>query len=483
MTLTIVGLGTGAIDDLSLGAWRALANAPIVYLRTRHHPCVPHLPSGPHYHSFDSFYEAHDDFDAVYEAIVAELLTKAQQQAVVYAVPGDPMVAETTVQRLLARASAIGISVRIIHGISFIEPILELVGHDANDGLQIIDALLVARSYHPPLNPDFPAVLAQIYNRQVASDVKLTLMNQYPDDFPVRLVHSAGTDAAYVESIPLYEIDHSPRIGMMTALYLPSLGNYASFEAFQDIIAHLRAPDGCPWDQKQTHESLRRYLLEETYEALEAIDNSDSATLCQELGDLLLQIVLHAQIATDEGEFMMSDILRSISHKMIHRHPHVWGNVDVAGSAEKVVTNWEALKQAERIQKGEQPRESLLDGIPKEMPSLMVAHRYQAKAAKIGFDWPDIVGVQDKIREELEEIIAAPNDAERIQEIGDLLFALVNWLRWLGEDDPESLLRRTNQKFYRRFRYIEAAIAQKGERAYTLAELDALWDEAKRQGL
>lgn len=486
MSLIIIGLGPGDVEDISLRAWRALESATDVYLRTRHHPCVPHLPRGPRYHSFDHLYETHADFAAVYAAIVAELLAKARQEAVIYAVPGDPMVAESAVQQLLARAPAEGVDLHIIHGISYIEPILELVRHDANDGLQILDALVVGRMYHPPLNPDFPALLAQVYNRQTASDLKLTLMNQYPDDFPVQLVHAAGTDAALVESLPLYEIDRSEHIGVMSALYLPAMGDYASFEAFQDIIAHLRAPEGCPWDRKQTHASLRRYLLEETYEALEAIDEGDSEALAGELGDLLLQIVLHTQIATEDGTFMMSDVLRHISHKMIRRHPHVWGDVNVGDSAEQVVTTWEALKQAERAQKGQALRESLLDGVPKDLPSLMTAYHYQAQAAKIGFDWSDVGGVQDKIREELEEIISAPDDAKRIAEIGDLMFALVNWLRWLGEDDPEGLLRRANHKFYRRFRYIEAAIAQNEERPphdYTLAELDALWEEAKRHGL
>lgn len=484
MTLTIVGLGPGDIDDLTRKAWRTLENAHTVYLRTQHHPCVPDLPPTTRYHSFDALYEAHSDFDDVYAAITRQLLDAAQQGDVVYAVPGDPLVGESTTTRLLAAAHDNNIHVEIISGISFIEPMLRHLGIDALDGLQILDGLTVAHMHHPPLNPEFPALLAQVYNRAVASNVKLTLMNQYPDDFPVQLIHGAGTANAIIEAVPLYEIDHSDQINHLTSLYVPALGEYTSFESFQEVIAHLRAPEGCPWDRKQTHASLRPYLIEETFEVLETIDNEDWDALVGELGDLMLQIVLHTQIATEDGEFYMGDVLRYVNRKMIRRHPHVWGSVDVDGNAEQVVANWEAIKQAERERDGTTPQ-SMLDSIPKAAPALLVAYKYQAKAAKVGFDWPDVNDVTAKVREELQEIIDAPDDAHRIQEIGDLLFVLVNWLRWLGVDDPESLMRSVNGKFYRRFAYIEQQAQATGREldAMTLADMDALWDEAKANGL
>jgi tetrapyrrole methylase family protein/MazG family protein len=476
MSLTIIGLGPGAVDDLSLRAWRTLEHAATVFLRTERHPCVPHLPQSATYESFDTLYENAATFDDVYSEITSRLLERAKNEPVVYAVPGDPLVGESTATRLLDAAQSAGIDVQIINGISFIEPMLSHLGVDALDGLQIFDALEIAARYHPPLNPAFPALLAQVYSRQVASDVKLTLMNQYPDEFEVMLIHGAGTDDATIERVPLYEIDRSDDIAHLTSLYVPACGEYTSFESFQDVIAHLRSPQGCPWDRKQTHESLRPYLIEEAYEVLEAIDNEDRDALPGELGDLLLQIVLHTQIATEYGDFYMTDVLDTVNRKMVRRHPHVWGDVDVAGDAEKVVTNWDAIKQQEKAARGDEKASLLGDIAPG--PSLWVAHKYQHKAAKVGFDWPDVSGVEDKVREELDEIFAEDNPQKKADEIADLMFVLVNWLRWLGVDDPESQMRAVNAKFARRFHYIEQH-AQKPLDEMTLDEMDALWNEAK----
>jgi tetrapyrrole methylase family protein/MazG family protein len=483
MTLTIVGLGPGDIDDLSRRAWRTLKNAKTVYLRTSQHNCVPCLPqTETTYQSFDHLYEQHEKFEDVYTAIVEQVMTAARAGDVVYAVPGDPLVGESTVVQLLKAAKAENIPVEVVNGISFVEPILALLGVDAMNGLQILDGIAVANMHHPPINPDYPALLGQVYSSQVASNVKLTLMNQYPEDFQVQLVHAAGTENAVVENLPLYEIDRSPHIRHMTALYVPALGDMSSFEQFQEIIAHLRAPEGCPWDREQTHLSLRKFLLEETYEVLEALDAEDPDALAKEFGDLLLQIVLHTQIAIDDGEFKMTDVLRQINAKMIYRHPHVWGDVSVQGAGD-VLSNWDALKKQEQAAQGIE-RKWLLDGVPKGLPALMQAAEYQRKAAKPGFDWEKIEDVVAKVREELDEVLSAPGEAERAEEIGDLFFALVNWARWLGIE-PETALRETNAKFYRRFRYIEEQLAAQGRAlsASNLAEMDALWDEAKSRGL
>lgn len=481
MTITILGLGAGSVDDLTRKAWQTLQNATTVYLRTEQHPCVPHLPSDPTYRSFDHLYESSESFDQVYAEITRTLLEIAASESVVYAVPGDPFVGESTTKRIVTAAREQGIPVEIVHGISFIEPMLAQLGLDALDGLQIFDGLDFATMHHPPVNPEYPALIAQVYSREIASHLKLVLMNQYRDDFSVTLVHSAGTDAQACETVPLYEIDRSQHINHLTSLYLPAIGQYTSFEAFQEIIAHLRAPEGCPWDRKQTHESLRPFLIEETYEVLEAIDNEDWAGLAGELGDVLLQIMLHTQIATEYGEFYMSDVLEQVNRKMVRRHPHVWGDVNVDGQTEQVLQNWDAIKKAEQQAKGVE-RTSILDGIPKAAPALMVAHEYQAKAAKVGFDWQTIQGVEVKAQEELDEIIAESDPEKQSQEIADLMFVLVNWLRWLGNDDPESVMRAVNQKFYRRFTYIEQH-ADKDLTAMTLDEMEALWQAAKAAGL
>jgi tetrapyrrole methylase family protein/MazG family protein len=483
MTLTIVGLGPGELDDLSRKAYRTLKQAKTIYLRTSQHGCVSCLPqNGVAYHSFDELYESIDQFEQVYAAIVERLMTAAKKGDVVYAVPGDPLVGESTTTRLLAEAKKAGIPVEIVNGISFVEPMLALLGIDALDGLQIMDGLAVAAMHHPPLNPDTPALLGQVYSAAVASNVKLTLMNQYPDDFPVKLIHAAGTPDARVEDVPLFEMDRSQHIGHMTSLYVPALGEMTSFEQAQEIIAHLRAPEGCPWDQKQTHHSLRQFLIEESYEVLDAIESEDPAALAEELGDVLLQIVLHTQIAIDNGDFQMADVLRHINAKMIRRHPHVWGDVN-ADNADQVVTNWEALKRQEKAALGKKD-EYLLDSIPKGLPALLQAHQYQARAAKVNFDWAVVDDVVAKVREEMDEVLAANTDEHRQEEIGDLLFVLVNWARWL-KVEPETALREANAKFYRRFRYIEQQTRANGKDLsdHSLEELDAFWDAAKAQGL
>ena len=468
---------------MSLRAWRTLQAAQRVYLRTTRHPCVAELPPSIDTVSFDAVYEAHERFEDVYAEIASRLLAAARRgESVVYAVPGDPLVGEASVARILELAAQDGNPVDIVHGISFIEPCLAQLQLDALDGLQILDALSVAESWHAPINPALPALLAQVYSRAVASELKLTLMNEYPDELAVKLLHAAGTDEALVESLPLYEIDRSQHIGVMTALYLPPLGELSSFQAFQNIIARLRSPEGCPWDREQTHQSLRPYLIEEAWEVLEALDKDDPAALRDELGDLLLQIMLHAQIATDDGEFQMADVLRLINEKMIRRHPHVFGDADVAGDSRQVTRNWEDIKREERAEAAAAER-SLLDGVPKMAPALFVAQRYSARVSKVGFDWEDLSGVEDKAREEWDEIWSAQTVQERVDEIGDLIFVLVNWLRWLGTDDPESLLRAINAKFYRRFSHVESRARQLDLplSAMSLEQLDAWWREAKLQ--
>ncbi len=481
MTLTIVGLGPGSTDDLTRKAWKVIANAPVVYVRTAQHPCVPDLPAV--IRSFDHLYESIMEFENVYKAIVERVIEAARAGDVVYAVPGDPLVAESTVIKLIAQAKAENIPVEVINGISFVEPALALLGTDALDGLQLLDAISVAAMHHPPINPDFPALLGQVYSRDMASNLKLTLMNQYPDEFPVKLIHGAGTSDAVVETVPLFEIDRSEHIKHLTALYLPALGGKSSFEAFQEVIAHLRAPEGCPWDRKQTHLSLRKYLLEETHEVLEALDAEDIPGLIEELGDLLLQIGLHAQIATDDGEFRMGDVISAINRKLIFRHPHVWGDVKVSG-AENVVQNWEALKQQERAEGSKPKRDSVLDSVPKGLAALAQANEYQDKAAKLGFDWWKIDSVIDKVREEFDEVTSAESDEHRAEEMGDLLFVVVNWARWL-KIEPETALREANAKFYRRFHYIEEAVKAQGKPMtdFALPELDKFWDEAKAKGM
>jgi tetrapyrrole methylase family protein/MazG family protein len=477
--ITILGLGPGDPQLLTREAWETLSQAGEVYLRTGIHPTVAGLPPGVRVHTFDTVYESRARFADVYAEIAERVLALgARPEGVLYAVPGHPLVAERTVELILAAAAERGSPVRIVAGLSFLEPTLELLGVDALPNLQLADGALEAQRHHPSVQPDAPALIAQVYNQAIASDVKLTLMNQYPDEHPVRLVHAAGTGAARVEDLPLYAIDRSPHLAHLTSLFVPPLPQPSAFERFQETIAHLRAPEGCPWDREQTHLSLRKYLIEEAYEVLEALDAEDPQALRGELGDLLLQIVLHAQIATEAGEFTMADVIAEVQAKMIRRHPHVFGEVEVAGAGD-VVRNWEQIKAEEKAAAGQTAPASVLGQVPAGLPALMQAETYQKRAAKVGFDWPDVSGVTAKIHEEIGEIERAPAE-ERAGELGDLLFAVVNWARWL-KVDPELALRQANAKFAARFRHVERLVAEQGRdmKAMTIDELDVLWNTAK----
>ena len=250
--------------------------------------------------------------------------------------------------------------------------------------------------------------------------------------------------------------------------------NLNQFSTLVDIIAKLRAPEGCPWDRKQTHSSLRENLLEESYEVLEALDERASERLCEELGDLLMQIILHAQIATENGDFALGDVVRSINTKLIHRHPHIFGSTKVK-DAEEVALNWEGLKQEER-----EPDTAILNSVPKQMPALGYSQSIQRRVAQVGFDWEDVDGVIDKLAEEVSEFNRAESQEQKAQEFGDLLFTLVNIARRLGVD-LEAALREANRRFYRRFTYMEEACRQRGVNIGELSfdEQNALWEEAK----
>jgi len=248
------------------------------------------------------------------------------------------------------------------------------------------------------------------------------------------------------------------------------------FDALVEIIARLRAPDGCPWDRKQTHASLRENLLQEGYEVLEALDEGDSKKLCEELGDLLMQVVLHAQIATEAGEFGLGDVLNSINTKLVHRHPHIFGSRKVK-DAEEVRLNWEILKHEERG-----PDASILESVPRQMPALSYSQEIQRRVARLGFDWEDIDGIIDKLAEEVGEFKQADSEEERAREFGDLLFALVNIARRMGIDS-EVALRQANKRFYERFSYMEEVCRQRGLDFSGLSfdEQNALWEEAKEK--
>ena len=479
--ITLLGLGPGDPSLLTRQAWDLLQNIPEIYLRSRLHPTVAGFPPDLRVKSFDHLYQNGQSFESVYHQIVEQILNLGERpEGVVYAVPGHPFVAEATTPQIASGARETGIPVRVIEGLSFLEAVFAALEVDPFPHTILIDALELAASHHPSIPPDSPAIVAQLYSPVVASEVKLTLMALYPDEHPVRMVHAAGTPQVLVEEIPLFEMDRSAHIGLMTAIYIPPLGANTSFEAFQELVAHLRAPEGCPWDREQTHRSLRPHLLEEAYEVLTALDAEDVNALREELGDLLLQIVLHAQIASEYGEFTMSDVLGNIHAKLVHRHPHVFGGLKLKDK-QGVIQNWERLKAAERRSSGLADK-GLLDGIAIILPALSQAEAFQKRAARVGFDWANLQGVIDKIDEEFREVRQAFDPETRAAEIGDLLFAVVNLARWL-DVDAESALREANGRFRKRFAYIESSARAQGREMseFSLEEMDDLWNEAKKR--
>ena len=261
-------------------------------------------------------------------------------------------------------------------------------------------------------------------------------------------------------------------------LYFPALTRNSSLIAFRELVAHLRAPEGCPWDREQTHQTLKSNLLEETYEVLDAIDSSIPAELQEELGDLMLQVVLHAQIAAEAGEFDIADVIQGIHHKLTFRHPHVFKNLEV-NSVKHVIHNWEILKSQER-ENNHTTKDSILDSIPRDLPALALAQKYQERAARVGFDWPEIGPVLDKVIEEINEFRQAPDKTAQEAELGDILFALVNVIRWNGMD-AESALRKMTKRFYERFKRIEQEAAAQGRKLSNLSleEMDQYWELAK----
>lgn len=481
--ITILGLGPGSSDMLTLEAWQHLHSISEIYLRTRAHPVVAGFPSTLQVFSFDEVYEKSRDFSNVYHTIVERVFEEVKRKGTMtYAVPGHPFVAEATAPEIVRRAREMGIPVRVIEGLSFLEPVFTALEIDPFPRAVLVDALELGALHVPNFPTDAPALIAQIYSRQIASEVKLTLNAFYPDEFRVRLVHAAGTPQQKVEDLALYEIDRSPHIGLLTALYLPPLDEATSMEAFLEIVAHLRAPDGCPWDREQTLQSLGPMLLEETYEALEALDQENTGNLQEELGDLLLLVSMLSQIASEEGFFDFPLVVQGIHRKIVRRHPHVFGNVDLK-DARGVLRNWEKLKEAERKENGTGEQKGILDGVSKALPSLIRAQEYQSRAAHVGFDWSNIQGVKEKVMEEWEELQQAGTLEDIEKEMGDLLFAVVNLSRWY-KIDAETALRKANERFMARFKHIEQEAQAMGKPLadLTMDEMENLWQQAKRHG-
>lgn len=362
-----------------------------------------------------------------------------------------------------------------------IEPALAALDIQHNLPLMLVDAVELSKLQLPPFPPSIPALVFRANSRQLLAAVRRVLTANYPCEHPMKLLCAPGTPHQRVEELSLSEIDRSDPADEVVILYLPARSKETAFELLQEVVACLRAPGGCPWDREQTHLSLRQHLMEEAYETLSALDSQDPDSLKEELGDLLLQIVLHAQIASEAGDFTMSDVIEGIYSKVVRRHPHVFGETAVSGVS-GVLVNWEKIKEVERSQHKQRQANGLLDGVPRAFPALAQAQELQERAARVGFDWGSIEPVIAKVKEELEEVCLATKHTEYEAELGDLLFAVVNLVRW-HKVDAESALRRTINTFRERFAYIEHQAQRSGKRLtdMSLEEMDTFWNEAKNK--
>ncbi len=511
--ITLIGLGAGDPDSLSRGAERALRQASEarrqgtgdLFVRTTIHPSADILGEwGLSFYSFDPLYEAGADFAQVYSEMAETVLDAAQPSSpetsfrpVAFAVPGHPLFGETAAQQIREGAERRNLPLQIVSSGSFVEACLTAVGYSLDFGCDIRDALTLreADALSPEgfplggaLDPSRGLLLMQVYDRGAASHTKLCLMRCYPDTWEIVLIRWAGVPGREeVIRLPLYALDRT-EVDYLTSVFVPPLPpelRRPDFASLVGLMARLRAPDGCPWDREQTHATLKKYFLEETYEVIEAIDDDNPDLLCEELGDALLQVVFHAQLAQEEGVFTSDDVCAGIVRKLVRRHPHVFGEVN-AEDSETVLKNWERIKREE---KKDDPdwRTSLLDGVPKSLPALMKALEISKRAVKVGFEWNSFEDVLAKFEEETEELkqelSALTVDRERVaSELGDLLFTVVQIARW-QKIDPERALRQMLDRFSRRFRFMEGRASEAGKTLsdLSLTEMDELWNRAKRE--
>jgi tetrapyrrole methylase family protein/MazG family protein len=482
--LTIVGLGPGPAAYLSLGTVQLLQQADKVILRTEMHPTVAELQKqGIKYRACDNFYETGSSFEEVYTRIVNFVLQSCQTEDVVYAVPGSPLVAEKTVVLLREQAVAAGVELTIEPAMSFLDPAYVALGIDPLTGLRIIDAIDLEAVTE---GGKYPLMVTQVYDRMIASELKLNLMDVLPDEAEIYYLHNLGLVDAECRKIKLLELDRQQKIDYLTSIFVPAqerlqvshgAAGVMDTKPLTDVMRILREPGGCPWDREQDHRSIRANMIEEVYEFLEAVDAGDFAGMQEELGDIMMQVAFHARLAEEKGIFTMQDVIDGVSQKLIHRHPHVFGTLEVKDSAQ-VLQNWEALKKEEK-----RDRVHILDGVYQGLPALLRAAKIQSKVAKVGFDWTEMEPVYAKVLEELQEVQEAVKvrDAVAVEaEIGDLLFALVNYSRHL-KVDGETALNGTNNRFTKRFAYVESQVAASGKnwQDFSLVELDKFWEQAK----
>lgn len=487
----IIGLGASTEKHLTIETIEILKDtSKKLYLRTDIHPIIEYLKKEEiKYKSFDYLYKKSDTFDEIYEELVKELINASQKEDIIYAVPGNPFVAEDSVSMLVKIAKEKNIDVKIFPALSYLDVVHSVLGIDSFENLLIIDSINLRASH---LRRSIPTLLIQLYSQHVASEVKLELMEVYPDTYPITVITSASIpEKERIEEIPLYQLDRLEWLDHLSCVYIKpnqfplpdeeiEISGNTQIERLINIVSYLRGPNGCPWDRKQTHETLKKYIIEEAYEVIEAIDSGNKDFLKDELGDLLLQVVLQSQLASEDNIFDFEDVAENISEKLLFRHPHVFGDYEGIEEPSDVKKLWEKIKNKEK----DKESQSYLSGIPQSLPALMRAEKIQKKASSVGFDWENAEGVFEKLLEEqkeLKEAYESKNQEKIFEELGDIFFSLVNISRWL-KIDPEESLTKANQKFIKRFSKVEEEIKnqEKTFQDFSIDELEKLWQNAKK---
>ena len=476
--IVVVGLGPGGASHVTTETLATIERIKHRHLRTSIHPSAHLVPDAV---SHDDLYETADTFDEVYIEIANRLTAATSEYGeVLYAVPGSPLVLERTVRYLREQAAAGTIELDVLPAMSFLDVAWARLGIDPVEaGVRLVDGHEFTTAAAAERGP---MLVAHTHANWVLNEIKLAVENAEGDE-PVTILHALGTNAELIVETTWAQLDQTIEADHLTSIYIPQLAVPVGqgYVRFHELTRRLR--EQCPWDIEQTHETLIPFLLEETYEvvdALHALDPDEPSSdddLIEELGDLLFQIEFHATIAEQEGRFTIADVTQGIHDKLVRRHPHVFGDI-VADDASTVLENWDEIKKAEK------GRTSILEGIPRSLPSLAYAQKVGRKASKVGFDWPDVAGAFPKIIEEtaeLAEAMAETNAAATELELGDLLFAVVNVARHL-KIDAELALRAATDKFRARFEGVEALAASRSIdlKAADLVTLDALWDEVKR---
>lgn len=478
MGITIVGLGPAGIEHVDAGAREILDGADTVVMRTLKHPAAFALAQSREVAACDDLYDSLAEFDDVYTAITDRVLAATELGSVVYAVPGSALVGERSVAQIRQRAAGAGLSISVRAGLSFLDLAYLAVDVDPiADGLQILDA----RNLPDPLPLHVPTIITQVDSELRAADVSVSLTRTIDTDSEVTILDRLGDEDETIEVMAASELARYAA-GPRTSVFVPQTASgILGLIALNRILRRE-----CPWDREQTHHTLVTHLIEEAYETGDAIgrlsesapggepDFGAYAEVEEELGDLLLQIIFHATLASEAGAFDIDEVAESVRRKLVQRHPHVFGDLNVSG-ADEVLRNWEQIKKAEKR------RDSLMDDVPTAMPAVVRAMKVQKRARSVGFDWDDPGDVVKALNEEIEELVVAIANSEAVSdELGDVMFTAINLARRLGVD-PEAALRSTVDKFISRFRMMEEDFASRSMDIATAnaGELEEAWRSAK----